>query len=188
MSFFYLLSSVVVFFLSIILILWNLLDFENLNLPYDRIEKYHSNKNKLNIDDSGKENYDYIILGAGSSGSVVASRLSEDHNNKVLLLEAGGSDNDWRIGLPMGFVYSIQSNLDWGYESTPQKNIDDNIIVTPRDKVLGGSSSINAMIYMRGSAYDYDNWESMGNKGWGWKDVLPYFKKSERNLNHKDSK
>lgn len=188
MKYCYLFNAVVILIFSIIIILFFSLDFESLNLPFDRVDKYHLNKNEFNIDNSGREVYDYIVVGAGSSGSVVASRLSEDPNNKVLLLEAGGSDNDWRIGLPLGFAYSFQSKLDWGYESVPQKNINNNIITIPRGKVLGGSSSINAMIYMRGSAYDYDNWEALGNKGWGWKDVLPYFKKSENNLIHKDNK
>ncbi|MGE0846166.1 MAG: GMC family oxidoreductase [Flavobacteriaceae bacterium] len=124
--------------------------------------------------------FDYIIAGAGSAGCVLANRLSEDPRNKVLLLEAGGSDNYHWIHIPVGYLYCIGNpRTDWGFRTAPEKGLNGRSLLYPRGKVLGGCSSINGMIYMRGQARDYDGWRQMGNEGWGWDDVLPFFKRSE---------
>ncbi len=126
------------------------------------------------------EHYDYIIVGAGSAGCVLANRLSEDKNNNVLLLEAGGSDiNPW-IHIPVGYFKTMHNPAtDWCYKTEPDEGINNRSLQWPRGKVLGGSSSLNGLLYVRGQAEDYDHWESLGNQGWSYKDVLPYFKKSE---------
>ncbi|KAB7499363.1 Glucose dehydrogenase [FAD, quinone] [Armadillidium nasatum] len=128
----------------------------------------------------------YVIVGAGSAGSVVANRLSENVFDHILLLEAGGDENE--ISDIPGLVHYLQlSDLDWKYKTEPQANAclgyTGNRCNWPRGKVLGGSSVLNYMLYVRGNRRDYDNWESMGNAGWGYDDVLPYFKKSEDNKN-----
>lgn len=124
--------------------------------------------------------YDYIIVGAGSAGCVLANRLSKNPKNKVLLLEAGGKDNYIWIHIPVGYLYCMGNpRTDWGFKTSKQKGLNGRQINYPRGRVLGGCSSINGMIYMRGQANDYDAWRDMGNSGWGWDDVLPYFKKSE---------
>ncbi|MCC5944252.1 MAG: GMC family oxidoreductase N-terminal domain-containing protein [Bernardetiaceae bacterium] len=122
--------------------------------------------------------YDFIIIGAGSAGCLLANRLSKDPQNKVLLLEAGKSDEHRNIHIPAAFPKLFKSEYDWAYHSTPQKDLASREIFMPRGKTLGGSSSINAMIYIRGNAKDYDEWASLGNEGWSYDDVLPYFKKS----------
>ncbi|MGY8905786.1 MAG: GMC family oxidoreductase [Pseudomonadales bacterium] len=125
-------------------------------------------------------NYDYIIVGGGSAGCVLANRLSKDPKNKVLLLEAGGKDNYIWIHIPVGYLYCMGNpRTDWGFKTAKQKGLKGREVNYPRGRVLGGCSSINGMIYMRGQASDYDGWRDMGNTGWGWDDVLPYFKKSE---------
>lgn len=123
--------------------------------------------------------YDYIIIGAGSAGCVLANRLTEDSKTSVLLLEAGGEDRKREIGIPLGWASLRDSELDWGYHTEPQPQLNNRRIHWPRGKVLGGSSSINAMMYIRGHRWDYDHWASLGNVGWGYEDVLPYFKKME---------
>lgn len=124
-------------------------------------------------------NWDYIVVGAGSAGCVVASRLSTA-GHKVLLLEAGGKDNYHWIHIPMGYLYCIGNpRTDWMYKTAPDKGLNGRSLLYPRGKVLGGCSSINGMLYLRGQAADYDGWRQMGNPGWGWDDVLPLFKKAE---------
>ena len=124
--------------------------------------------------------YDYIIVGAGSAGCVVANRLSADPNVRVLLLEAGGRDlNPW-IHIPVGYFKTLHNpNTDWRYKAEPDPGLNGRALDWPRGKTLGGSSSINGLIYVRGQKEDYDLWAQMGNKGWGYDDVLPLFKRSE---------
>src|SRR5579884_2039001 len=124
--------------------------------------------------------YDYIIIGAGSAGCVLANRLSEDPTVKVLLLEAGGRDNRKEIHIPVAFSKLFKSPCDWAYYTEPEPQLSNRTLYWPRGKVLGGSSSMNAMIYMRGHHADYDHWHYLGNHGWSYAEVLPYFKKSEK--------
>jgi choline dehydrogenase len=125
--------------------------------------------------------FDYIIIGAGSAGCVLANRLSENPSNNVLLLEAGGPDTKMEIGIPAAYGNLHRSEVDWAFSTEPQKHADGRRIFLPRGKAIGGSSSTNAMAYVRGNVADYDEWASLGNEGWAFKDVLPYFKKSEHN-------
>ena len=126
------------------------------------------------------QNYDYIIIGAGTAGCVLANRLSKDPNCNVLLLEAGGKDNYFWINIPVGYLYTIANpRTDWCYNIEPDPGLNGRSIGYARGKVLGGCSSINAMIYMRGQRSDFDYWESLGNRGWSWNDVLPVYIKSE---------
>lgn len=125
--------------------------------------------------------FNYIIIGAGSAGCVLANRLSENPANSVLLIEAGGKDSKLEIKIPAAYGKLNYSNVDWGYYSEPQTFVDNRKMYQPRGKTLGGSSSTNAMAYIRGHRNDYDRWETLGAKGWAYKDVLPFFKKSEHN-------
>ncbi len=123
--------------------------------------------------------YDYVIVGAGSAGCVLANRLTEDPQTTVLLLEAGGPDDAQEIHIPVAFSKLFQSALDWTYYTEPEPQLLNRKLYWPRGKMLGGSSSINAMIYIRGNRYDYDHWSELGNYGWSYDEVLPYFKKAE---------
>lgn len=123
--------------------------------------------------------YDYIVIGAGSAGCVVANRLTEDRETTVLLLEAGNPDTKPEIQVPSECLRLLGSEVDWSYFSEPESYLNNRKIFCPRGKVLGGSSSINFMIYIRGNPHDYDHWQALGNPGWSYQDVLPYFKKSE---------
>ncbi|UYN97038.1 MAG: choline dehydrogenase [Enhydrobacter sp.] len=126
--------------------------------------------------------YDYVIIGAGSAGCAIANRLGEDYALRILVLEAGPPDNSFLLKMPAGFAsLGDKSPYNWRYETTPQKHCNDRRMYWPRGKTLGGSSSINAMLYVRGHAWDYDHWRQLGNEGWSYRDVLPFFRKAENN-------
>ena len=123
--------------------------------------------------------YDYIVVGAGSAGCVLAARLTEDRRTRVLLLEAGGAGGAKEIRIPAAFSKLFKTGVDWNYATEPEPHLRNRRLYWPRGKVLGGSTAINAMIYIRGNRADYDYWRELGNPGWGFAEVLPYFKKSE---------
>jgi choline dehydrogenase len=127
------------------------------------------------------QTYDYIIVGAGSAGCVLASRLSEDEDASVLVIEAGPPDDKENIHVPAAFGLLLKSDVDWDYATMPEPGCNNRMMYMPRGKTLGGSSSINAMVYIRGAQADYDGWRDRGNPGWGYDEVLPYFKNSEDN-------
>jgi choline dehydrogenase len=125
--------------------------------------------------------YDYVIVGAGSAGCVLASRLTEDSDCRVLLLEAGPADKNWAIHMPSGMGQLLSSTrFNWSYQSEPEPHLDNRRLTHPRGRVLGGSSSINGMVYIRGHARDYDHWAQAGARGWSYAELLPYFKRAEQ--------
>ena len=128
------------------------------------------------------EEFDYVVVGGGSAGCVVASRLSEDPKVSVCLLEAGGAGNNWVVKAPIGIAVMVPSKINnWAFATVPQPGLNGRIGYQPRGKALGGSSAINAMVYIRGHRSDYDGWAALGSSGWAYDDVLPYFKKAENN-------
>ena len=123
---------------------------------------------------------DYVIVGAGSAGCTLANRLTEDPNTRVVLLEAGGRDWNPLIHIPAGYMKLLDHpTLTWGFKAEADPGTNGRAINYPRGRVLGGSSSINGMIYVRGQPEDFDHWAQLGNRGWGWDDVLPFFRKAE---------
>ena len=127
--------------------------------------------------------YDYIIVGAGSAGCLLANRLSADPSKRVLILEAGGNDNWIWFHIPVGYLFAIGNpRSDWCFKTEPEPGLNGRSLNYPRGKVIGGSSAINAMIYMRGQAADYDHWRQLGLSGWGWDNVLPFFKRHENHF------
>jgi choline dehydrogenase len=126
-----------------------------------------------------EESFDYVIVGAGSAGCAVAGRLSEDPGVSVLVLEAGGRDRSPNIKIPAAFSKQFRTKLDWDYSTGPEPNLNDRLLYVPRGRGLGGSSSMNAMMYVRGRPVDFDGWRDSGCPGWGYEEVLPYFMRAE---------
>ncbi len=129
---------------------------------------------------------DYVIVGAGSAGCVLANRLSEDPSVSVLLIEAGGRDRSPNVRIPAAFANQFHTKLDWDFETEPEPHVDGRNLYIPRGRMLGGSSSMNAMLYVRGRPLDYDGWAAQGAPGWSYADVLPYFKRAEANVRGAD--
>jgi choline dehydrogenase len=131
---------------------------------------------------------DFVIVGAGSAGCVMAARLTEDPGTSVILLEAGGNDSNMWIHIPLGFGKTFADpKVNWCYETEPEPGAGGRKIFWPRGKVLGGSSSINGMVYIRGQNEDFDHWRQLGNAGWSSSDVLPYFKRAEHQTRGDDA-
>ena len=130
----------------------------------------------------GENTYDYIVAGAGSAGSLLANRLSAEPDARVLVLEAGGKDDWIWFHIPVGYLFAIGNpRSDWCFRTVSEAGLNGRALSYPRGKVIGGSSAINAMIYIRCQAEDYDNWAALGNTGWSYEEVLPYFRRAEDN-------
>jgi choline dehydrogenase len=134
------------------------------------------------------DTFDYIVVGAGSAGCVLANRLTASGRHRVLLLEAGGHDRHLWIHIPLGYgKLFADARVNWLYSSEPEPELNNRAIIQPRGKVLGGSSSINGLLYLRGQREDYDHWRQLGNTGWSFDDVLPYFRRSEHQERGEDA-
>src|SRR5690349_20117294 len=127
------------------------------------------------------DNYTFVIVGAGAAGCALANRLSADPRASVLLLDAGNSDHSPLERIPAGFAKLMGTTANWIFDTAPQRHLDNRRMFLPQGKVLGGSTAINAMLYVRGNRLDYDEWRDLGCEGWSYDDVLPYYIKSERN-------
>jgi choline dehydrogenase len=126
------------------------------------------------------DSFDYIVIGAGSAGCVLANRLTEDGRHTVLVVEYGASDNSLFIRMPSALSIPMNNGrYNWFYQTEPEPNLNHRRLHTPRGKVLGGSSSINGLVYVRGNPLDFESWQAAGARGWGWQDVLPYFRRAE---------
>src|SRR5947209_8988052 len=155
-------------------------DFLRRNVQYRR--KKAQGQAMAGRGDSAMETFDFVVVGGGSGGCAVAGRLSEDAQTSVALLEAGGRNDNWVVTTPGALVLMVSGRVNnWAFDTMPQKGLQGRIGYQPRGKGLGGSSAINAMVYIRGHRRDYDQWASLGNTGWSYADVLPYFKRSEDN-------
>jgi len=153
----------------------------------ERTEESGGDEMRAQLDQPERIEADFVVVGAGSAGCAVAARLSEDPATKVVLLEAGGEDKNRWIHIPLGFGKTFADpSVNWCYETEPDPGAADRRVFWPRGKVLGGSSSINGMVYIRGQAEDFDHWRQLGNTGWSFDDVLPYFKRSEHQVRGAD--
>ena len=125
-------------------------------------------------------NYDYLIIGAGSAGCVLANRLSENSNHKVAVFEAGGSSDIWKVKMPLALLYTMHDpKYNWKYYSEPEPHLNNRRLFCPRGKMIGGCSAHNGMVFVRGNRNDYERWENFGLKSWSYEKILPYFKKIE---------
>ena len=150
-----------------------------MNNPRTTVSCHHRQRRHLSTVLKSKEIYDCVVVGAGSAGCIIANRLSEDRDSQVLLMEAGPEDKSWKFHMPAALMYTLTDPAyNWCYYTTPQKHMDNRQMYWPRGKVWGGSSSENAMVYIRGHPCDFDRWEAEGATGWSFADCLPYFKKS----------
>jgi choline dehydrogenase-like flavoprotein len=141
-----------------------------------------NNKENWQGETTSTDTFDFVVVGAGSGGCAVAARLSEDAQTSVALMDAGGPCNNWVVTTPGALILMVAGAVNnWAFNTVPQKGLNGRIGYQPRGKGLGGSSAINAMVYIRGNRWDYDHWASLGNTGWSFADVLPYFKRSEDN-------